>query len=170
MGWDKFVRQWEVNCAQDSTIAERTQEGSVSFEVRNDDATIRIRLDKGRLTWTYTTVNRGSANFALVAHNEVWERFFSPDPRPPFHNGMAMLMRVPDFRVNGNMKTFYQYYYVVRSILDVGRTTLNATERRSPLRSPAVEVEPSWLTEVEPITGHYIHIPLNATDLRLYYE
>jgi hypothetical protein len=40
--------------------------------------------------------------FALRAPRSVWERYLQPVPPPLYHHIFAMLMRVPDFRLEGN--------------------------------------------------------------------
>jgi len=41
-------------------------------------------------------------SFALRAPQEHWEKFIQPLPPPLFNEIFAMLMRVPEFRVEGN--------------------------------------------------------------------
>lgn len=40
--------------------------------------------------------------FALRAPRAVWERYLQPVPPPLYHHIFAMLMRVPEFRLEGN--------------------------------------------------------------------
>ena len=40
--------------------------------------------------------------FALRAPRHVWERFLQPVPPPLYHHLFAMLMRVPQFRLEGD--------------------------------------------------------------------
>jgi hypothetical protein len=40
--------------------------------------------------------------FALRAPRRVWDRYLQPVPPPLYHHLFAMLMRVPEFRLEGN--------------------------------------------------------------------
>lgn len=41
-------------------------------------------------------------SFGFRAPVEVWRKFLSPDPPPLYHDFFAMLMRVPDFVIEGD--------------------------------------------------------------------
>lgn len=40
--------------------------------------------------------------FALRGPRQVWEKYLQPIPPPLYHHIFAMLMRVPEFRLEGN--------------------------------------------------------------------
>ena len=40
--------------------------------------------------------------FAIRAPRSVWEKYLQPIPPPLYHHLFAMLMRVPEFRIEGN--------------------------------------------------------------------
>jgi len=60
--------------------------------------------------------------FALRAPRPVWERYLQPVP-PPFYNHVfAMLMRVPDFRLEGNTLAAAQNIRALVRMCDLMRT------------------------------------------------
>lgn len=42
------------------------------------------------------------ADFCFSAPNSIWLKFFSPIPPPLYHDIFAMIMRVPEFSLEGN--------------------------------------------------------------------
>ena len=42
------------------------------------------------------------ARFTIRAPLDVWRRFVRPDPEPLYHDFFAMLMRVPEFDIDGD--------------------------------------------------------------------
>lgn len=60
--------------------------------------------------------------FALRAPRHVWERFLRPVPPPLYHHIFAMLMRVPEFRLEGNTLTAAQNVRALVRMCDLMRT------------------------------------------------
>jgi hypothetical protein len=68
-----------------------------------DDTRYVIEFREGRLTGFIASPRFDvSTNFGLRAPLEVWAKFLSPNPPPMFHDPFAMLMRVPEFIIDGN--------------------------------------------------------------------
>ena len=42
------------------------------------------------------------AQFTISAPLRVWQKFIRPDPEPLYHDFFAMLMRVPEFEIDGD--------------------------------------------------------------------
>ncbi len=42
------------------------------------------------------------ARFTISAPLRVWRKFIRPDPEPLYHDFFAMLMRVPEFEIDGD--------------------------------------------------------------------
>ncbi len=62
-----------------------------------------VRVERGRITDINAAPRIDSrAAFGLRAPLEVWEKFVSSNPPPLYHDFFAMLMRVPDFVVEGD--------------------------------------------------------------------
>lgn len=62
-----------------------------------------LRVREGRITAIEAAprFDRRTA-FTIRAPHAVWARFLSPEPEPLYHDFFAMLMRVPDFVVEGD--------------------------------------------------------------------
>ena len=62
-----------------------------------------VRVERGRITDINAAPRIDSrAAFGLRAPLEVWEKFVSSNPPPLYHDFFAMLMRVPDFVLEGD--------------------------------------------------------------------
>src|SRR5207245_1694207 len=103
-------------------------------------------------------------DFTLAAPAEVWERFFQPVPPPNYHSVFAMLARVPTFHIEGDRLAFVQHAHLVRRLLELLRETLNGAPE-TPSISPA-----SAPGTIEPIVGRYMHVRVDDTSYRIYFE
>ena len=62
-----------------------------------------VRVERGRITDINAAPRIDSrAAFGLRAPLEVWEKFVSSNPPPLYHDFFAMLMRVPQFVLEGD--------------------------------------------------------------------
>ena len=62
-----------------------------------------LRVERGKLVEVLSEPRFDSAwSFALRAPVEHWEKFIEPIPPPLFNELFAMLMRVPEFRMEGD--------------------------------------------------------------------
>jgi hypothetical protein len=59
--------------------------------------------------------------FALRAPRRVWERYLEPVPPPLYHHIFAMLMRVPEFRLEGDTLVAAQHIRALARICDLMR-------------------------------------------------
>lgn len=59
--------------------------------------------------------------FALQAPRSVWERYLQPVPPPLYHHLFAMLMRVPEFRLEGNTLAVAQNIRALARMCDLMR-------------------------------------------------
>lgn len=59
--------------------------------------------------------------FALRAPRSVWERYLQPVPPPLYHHLFAMLMRVPEFRLEGNTLVTHQNIRALVRMCDLMR-------------------------------------------------
>lgn len=59
--------------------------------------------------------------FALRAPRSVWEKYLQPIPPPLYHHLFAMLMRVPEFRLEGNTLTAAQNIRALVRMCDLMR-------------------------------------------------
>ncbi len=59
--------------------------------------------------------------FALRAPRSVWDRYLQPVPLPLYHHIFAMLMRVPEFRLEGNTLVAHQNIRALVRMCDLMR-------------------------------------------------
>ena len=63
------------------------------------------------------------AAFGFSAPVEVWKKFLSPDPPPLYHDFFAMLMRVPNFRLEGDSLVAIQNARALHRLMNIMRET-----------------------------------------------
>lgn len=62
------------------------------------------------------------AQFSLRAPMSVWRKFINPDPEPLYHDFFAMLMRVPEFEVDGDSLAAMQNARALHRMMNILRT------------------------------------------------
>ncbi len=97
---------------------------TTTFAVTFGDSRYALSLDRGRIT----DVMPGKrldvrTQFGLRAPVEVWRKFLSPDPPPLFHDFFAMLMRVPDFVLEGDNLVVMQNARALHRLMNIMRET-----------------------------------------------
>jgi hypothetical protein len=76
---------------------------STSFSLGFGERRYVLRVERGRITDINTAPRTDArAAFGLRAPIDVWEKFVSPNPPPLYHDFFAMLMRVPEFVLEGD--------------------------------------------------------------------
>lgn len=61
--------------------------------------------------------------FGFRAPIEVWDKFLSPTPPPMFHDFFAMLMRVPEFTLEGDSLVALQNARALHRLMNIMRET-----------------------------------------------
>lgn len=61
--------------------------------------------------------------FGLRAPIAVWRKFLSPEPPPLFHDFFAMVMRVPDFVIEGDSLAVMQNARALHRMMNIMRET-----------------------------------------------
>ena len=62
------------------------------------------------------------ARFTISAPMRVWTRFVRPDPEPLYHDFFAMLMRVPEFEIDGDSLAAMQNARALHRMMNILRT------------------------------------------------
>ena len=62
------------------------------------------------------------ARFTISAPMRVWSRFIRPDPEPLYHDFFAMLMRVPEFELDGNSLAAMQNARALHRMMNILKT------------------------------------------------
>ena len=76
---------------------------STSFSITFDEKRYVLRVERGKITDINAAprIDVRSA-FGLRAPMAVWSKFLSPNPPALYHDFFAMLMRVPEFVLEGD--------------------------------------------------------------------
>jgi hypothetical protein len=83
-----------------------------------------LKIDKGRIADVIAAPRLDvRAGFGFAAPVEVWKKFLSPDPPPLFHDFFAMLMRVPEFRLEGDSLAAMQNARALHRLMNIMRET-----------------------------------------------
>ena len=83
-----------------------------------------IRVEKGKIVDVVATPRLDvRALFGFRAPVEVWKKFLSPNPPPLFHDFFAMLMRVPEFVLEGDSLVAMQNARALHRMMNLMRET-----------------------------------------------
>lgn len=96
----------------------------------------------------------------LVAPAAAWSQLLSADPEPTMHHFLAMRMRAEGARIEGSELRYAQNAHVIRRLLELAREVVDGPIRRA--SDPHLDVSV--------ITGRYVHVTIDGTDLSLYAE
>ena len=62
------------------------------------------------------------ARFTISAPMRVWAKFIRPDPEPLYHDFFAMLMRVPEFELDGDSLAAMQNARALHRMMNILKT------------------------------------------------
>lgn len=88
------------------------------------DSRYVLRVRKGRIEEIVERPRIDTrASFGFRAPVEVWRKFLSADPPPLYHDFFAMLMRVPDFVIEGDSLVAMQNARALHRMMNLMRGT-----------------------------------------------
>lgn len=88
------------------------------------DRRFAIRIEKGRIVDIVASPRLDvRMPFGFRAPVAVWRKFLSPDPPPLFHDFFAMLMRVPEFVLEGDGLIAMQNARALHRMMNIMRET-----------------------------------------------
>ena len=97
---------------------------STTFALTFGDNRYALKVEKGKIVEVIASPRLDvRAAFGFTAPVEVWKKFLSPDPPPLFHDFFAMLMRVPEFRLEGNSLAAMQNARALHRLMNIMRET-----------------------------------------------
>lgn len=83
-----------------------------------------LRVEKGRIVQVIAAPRLDVRTvFGFRAPIEVWRKFLNPDPPPLFHDFFAMLMRVPEFVLEGDALIAMQNARALHRMMNLMRET-----------------------------------------------
>lgn len=93
--------QDRVNADRELAVMGRKFNATIGFGFGDTRYVVQVR--EGRVAGFIASPRFDvPTDFGLRAPMEVWGKFLSPNPPPMFHDPFAMLMRVPEFIIDGN--------------------------------------------------------------------
>ena len=96
---------------------------TTTFSLAFGDARYAVRVEKGRITDIVAPKLDVRTPFGFRAPVSVWRKFLSPNPPPLFHDFFAMLMRVPEFVLEGDSLIAMQNARALHRMMNIMRET-----------------------------------------------
>lgn len=97
---------------------------STTFTLTFGDSRYALVLAKGRIVDIIAAPRLDvRATFGFRAPVDVWNKFLSPNPPPLFHDFFAMLMRVPEFTLEGDSLVAMQNARALHRLMNIMRET-----------------------------------------------
>jgi pimeloyl-ACP methyl ester carboxylesterase len=152
---------WRAACAADPVLAVWAGAWSVGFAIESETATVTFDFVDGQVV-----SGDGPPAFTLAAPAAIWASFLEPVP-PRHHQGIfAMMYRVPEFQIKGDMLSFMQHAHLARRVLEVGKWL--AIGNAAP--APVILAPRSGARAVPQVTGDYVPVTVQGTTYQVYYE
>lgn len=100
---------------------------TTTFGLTFGDHRYALRIEKGRIAEIVAAPRLDvRMSFGFRAPVEVWRKFLSRDPPPLFHDFFAMLMRVPEFVLEGDSLAAMQNARALHRMMNLMRETSHA--------------------------------------------
>lgn len=97
---------------------------STTFTLTFGDARHALVVDKGKIVDIIAAPRFDvRAPFGFRAPVDVWRKFLSPNPPPLYHDFFAMLMRVPEFIIEGDSLIAMQNARALHRMMNIMRET-----------------------------------------------
>jgi len=97
---------------------------STTFTLTFGDNRYAFKIDKGKIVDIIASPRLDvRAAFGFRAPVDVWKKFLSPNPPPLFHDFFAMLMRVPEFTLEGDSLAAMQNARALHRMMNIMRET-----------------------------------------------
>ena len=97
---------------------------TTTFALTFGDSRYALKVEKGRIVGIVAQPRLDvRALFGFRAPVEVWRKFLSADPPPLFHDFFAMLMRVPEFVLEGDSLVAMQNARALYRMMNLMRET-----------------------------------------------
>jgi pimeloyl-ACP methyl ester carboxylesterase len=152
---------WRGACQSDPVLSVWAGPWSTCFAIESDGASVSFDFIDGRVQ-----PGDGTPLFTLAARRAVWAKFLEPVP-PRHHQGIfAMLYRVPEFQIKGEMVAFMQHAHLARRVLEIGKWL--ALGHAEP--APVTLAPRGGKRAVPKVTGGYVPVTAGGTTYQVYYE
>lgn len=155
------IAAWRHACAEDAVLAAWAGPWPLCFSVQSDGATSVFAMQEGRVE-----PGGGCPAFTLHAPSETWGKFLAPVPPRHHHGIFAMMYRVPEFGIDGDLLCFMQHAHIARRVLEVGKWL--ALGNAAPV--PASLQPRTGERPVPAVSGGYVPVIAQGTSYHVYYE
>jgi len=119
MGWLARYRE-RVN--NDPELAVIGDWFTTAFSLTFGERRFAVTVDKGKIVDLVAAPRLDVRTmFGFHAPVDVWRKFLSPNPPPLFHDFFAMLMRVPDFTLEGDSLIAMQNARALHRMMNIMR-------------------------------------------------
>jgi hypothetical protein len=100
---EAWFKDYQARVNQDKELSVIGNWFSTRFSITVDQARRVLVVDKGQITQVIMTPKFDSRPaFGFQAPMSIWGKFLTPNPPPLYNDFFAMLMRVPDFVLEGD--------------------------------------------------------------------
>jgi hypothetical protein len=100
---EAWFKDYQARVNQDKELSVIGNWFSTRFSITVDQARRVLVVDKGQITQVIMTPKFDSRPaFGFQAPMFIWGKFLTPNPPPLYNDFFAMLMRVPDFVLEGD--------------------------------------------------------------------
>ncbi len=97
---------------------------TTTFSLTFDEVRYALKVEKGKITDVIPSPRLDVRSaFGFRAPIDVWQKFLSRDPPPLFHDFFAMLMRVPEFVLEGDSLIAMQNARALHRMMNIMRET-----------------------------------------------
>ena len=93
-----------------------------SIELGVGDCRVVLKVEEGKITDIIESPGLDvRSSFGLRAPDATWAKFLAPDPEPLYHDFFAMLMRVPEFNIDGDTLVAMQNARALHRMMNIMR-------------------------------------------------
>jgi pimeloyl-ACP methyl ester carboxylesterase len=152
---------WREACRNDPVLAVWEGPWSACFAIESDGVAVSFDFVDGCVQ-----LSDGSPLFSLTTSAAVWSKFLEALPPRHHHGIFAMLYRVPEFQIAGEMVAFMQHAHLSRRVLDIGKWLALGHSGLAP-----ATLAPRGGERAKPkVTGGYVPVTVGGTTYQIYYE
>lgn len=96
---------------------------SLTFSLTFGEHRVALRVREGKIEEIIDSPKFDIAcAFGFRAPEAVWKKFLSPEPIPLYHDFFAMLMRVPEFVIDGDSLAAMQNARALHRLMNIMKT------------------------------------------------
>ena len=121
---DSWLARYRARVNADQEMSVIGDWFSTAFALTFGDERYALRIEKGKIA---EIIKRPGLDvrtmFGFRAPVAVWQKFLSADPPPLFHDFFAMLMRVPEFELEGDSLVAMQNARALHRMMNIMRET-----------------------------------------------